>query len=118
MDYVYGELNTKVIDNMYKGGQTDTANVTVDNSTNTIYVDTRYPEIITEVKASVSKEALAREQADSVLQSNIDVEVTNRQADINDLKQQIIELQQQISKLDNVMKVVCDKLDIDYPTTN
>lgn len=40
MDYIYGKLNKEVEKVAYKGGTTSSAQVSVDNSTNTIYVDT------------------------------------------------------------------------------
>lgn len=41
MDYIYGKLNKEVERVSYKGGQTQSATVFVDNATNTIYVDTQ-----------------------------------------------------------------------------
>ena len=48
MDYIYGEVNQKVEKNTYKGISTPTADVVIDNSSNTIAVnahaDTSYVE--------------------------------------------------------------------------
>lgn len=41
MDYIYGKLNKEAEKVVYKGGRTESASVIVDNSTNTIYVDTQ-----------------------------------------------------------------------------
>ena len=47
MDFIYGEISQKAVKNTYKGGKTDTAEVTVDNTTNTIYVNAQYdPDLV------------------------------------------------------------------------
>lgn len=49
MDYIYGKLNKEVVTRSYKGGTTDSSQVRIDNTTNTIYVDTQSSIVDTEL---------------------------------------------------------------------
>lgn len=47
--YLYGELNSRVANNDYQGSSTNTIQIIVDNSTNTIYANLLITDIINDL---------------------------------------------------------------------